>query len=256
MIDFRVECLYVGHYLSKNKWELYEQGSQYRRMIYVINGDIVYNDYSSKLILERNHLYIFPNHKEYNVKSYTENSPEFLYFIVTMSPTLSDAVQQFDINESAPAGQLIDTIKNFIDNSFKKQLKYNPIYNHLLETLLMILSEKYAFSLLDDLRLKKVLQYMNDNLGGDLDGHTLAQAAGINLYYLIKVFSKNFGVTPHEYIANRRLEKARFLLEGDRPIEQIAFEVGFKDAKAFSRSFKKRFGVSPSEFRKRQFVQL
>lgn len=69
--------------------------------------------------------------------------------------------------------------------------------------------------------------------------------------YMVRLFKKHMGVTPHEYILRRRLETAQLLLRHSTlSIKEIAERLVFSDQYHFSNYFKKCFGVSPSQFRK------
>jgi len=70
--------------------------------------------------------------------------------------------------------------------------------------------------------------------------------------YLRKLFKKETGVTPHEYLTRIRMNAAKLLLSGssryDYSINEISEMCGFSEPLYFSRIFKKRFGCSPSQF--------
>lgn len=69
--------------------------------------------------------------------------------------------------------------------------------------------------------------------------------------YLRRLFKNEMGVTPHRYLTDRRLNAAANMLsmgQDDQSISSIALSCGFRDALYFSRSFKKQFDVSPSEY--------
>ncbi|MCF6177045.1 MAG: AraC family transcriptional regulator [Victivallaceae bacterium] len=69
--------------------------------------------------------------------------------------------------------------------------------------------------------------------------------------YMVRLFKKHMGVTPHEYILRRRLETAQLLLKHSTlSIKEIAERLVFSDQYHFSNYFKKRLGISPSQFRK------
>jgi len=78
----------------------------------------------------------------------------------------------------------------------------------------------------------------------------MAKAAGLSAYHYLRVFSGVFEVTPHQYLVRTRLRKAaRLLADGDRPITEVALDVGFADLSNFVRSFGRAAGVSPRAFR-------
>jgi len=99
-------------------------------------------------------------------------------------------------------------------------------------------------------KLNTVLQYIEARLERDL---TVAELAGLIHHhpnYFIRFFKNHMGLTPMAYIYDRRLEKARQLLtSSDLSIGEIALAAGFNDIFHFSKAFKRKLGVPPSEFR-------
>jgi len=83
----------------------------------------------------------------------------------------------------------------------------------------------------------------------DLDA--AARQAGTSPFHFLRVFSRVLGVTPHQYLVRARLRRAaRLLADEERPITDVAFEVGFGDLSNFVRTFHRAAGVSPRGFRK------
>lgn len=86
------------------------------------------------------------------------------------------------------------------------------------------------------------------------DAMGLAEAAGVaglSPFHFLRVFSKVLGVTPHQYLIRCRLRRAAGLLaEDERPITDVALDVGFADLSNFVRSFHRAAGVSPRAFRR------
>ena len=78
----------------------------------------------------------------------------------------------------------------------------------------------------------------------------LASLAGLSRTYFSRIFKETTGMTLRDYLIQFRLDKAKDLLDDiNLEIKQIAYEVGFNDPDHFSRSFKKRTGLSPTEWR-------
>lgn len=74
---------------------------------------------------------------------------------------------------------------------------------------------------------------------------------GYTRQYIIRVFKKQFHQTPAAYINDAKLSRAvRYLSEADARIDEIAHRCGFEDANYFSRQFKRKFGLTPSEYRR------
>jgi AraC-like DNA-binding protein len=70
--------------------------------------------------------------------------------------------------------------------------------------------------------------------------------------YFHRIFLKTFGLTPYEYMFNKRMEKAiKLLNENETIIKKIAMESGYDNEFYFSRIFKSHFGLSPSAYRQK-----
>jgi AraC-like DNA-binding protein len=77
-----------------------------------------------------------------------------------------------------------------------------------------------------------------------------ARGAGLSSFHFLRVFSTVLGVTPHQYLVRLRLRHAaRLLADEDRPVTDVAFDVGFADLSNFVRTFHRAAGVSPRGFR-------
>ncbi len=102
-----------------------------------------------------------------------------------------------------------------------------------------------------DRRLKRVLQYMRDHLSEPLTLDRLAVEAGISKFHFARLFSERTGVTPHAHLVKLRLECAAHLLTStDLRIGEIARHCGFASAAHFGAIFSRRFGESPTAFRR------
>ena len=105
---------------------------------------------------------------------------------------------------------------------------------------------------LTDAALKRVTEYVEEHLADDVSLAAVAGAAGISPYYFTRLFREAVGVSPHQYIVDRRVERAKLLLEAtDWTVAAIAREVGFANGSHLTLHFKRRTGVSPRRYRSR-----
>jgi AraC-like DNA-binding protein len=82
---------------------------------------------------------------------------------------------------------------------------------------------------------------------------SLAATAELSVFHFARAFKQSEGTTPHAFVLERRLAKARDLLTAtDLPLSQIAFTVGFADQSHLARRFRQMAGVSPGQFRRLQ----
>ncbi len=98
--------------------------------------------------------------------------------------------------------------------------------------------------------IQKAREYIEKHKGEPLSLNTVAKAAGASVFHFSKVFHKSTGVRFTDYVARVRLEDARTqLLNPNRRVSEVAYDVGFQSLTQFNRMFKRVFGQSPTEFR-------
>lgn len=79
----------------------------------------------------------------------------------------------------------------------------------------------------------------------------IATSVGFSPFHFLRVFRRVTGTTPHQYLVGARLRLAvRMLLDTDRPVTEIAYDIGFQDLSNFVRTFHKVVGCSPRAYRK------
>jgi AraC-like DNA-binding protein len=82
--------------------------------------------------------------------------------------------------------------------------------------------------------------------------HELASSVGLSPFHFLRVFRSVTGTTPHQYLIGARLRLAvRMLLDTQRPVTQIAYDVGFQDLSNFVNTFHRVIGCSPRTYRRR-----
>jgi len=100
-------------------------------------------------------------------------------------------------------------------------------------------------------RLLRARDAMDGSYAEPLDVPTLARIAHVSEAHFIRTFRATFGETPHRYLQRRRVERAMFLLvQTDRSVTEICFDVGFASLGTFSRTFRAIVGQTPSEYRR------
>lgn len=103
-----------------------------------------------------------------------------------------------------------------------------------------------------DERLALVTGYLRDHLATDIDLDSVAAQVSCNPSYLSRFFRQETGYTMFEYLNELRIERALELLRSsERPVLDIALEVGYNSISFFNRIFKRITGVSPKVYRNR-----
>ncbi len=98
----------------------------------------------------------------------------------------------------------------------------------------------------------ELVDYIENNLALELSVPELSSRCKLSTFHFIRQFKRTFLMTPHEYILQRRMERAKIMLQIEEySIGEVARMVGFVDSGHFSKAFKQRCGMSPTQFRKR-----
>lgn len=97
----------------------------------------------------------------------------------------------------------------------------------------------------------RIENYILENLSQQPTLSMIAAHFGYTRQYIIRIFKKQFQTTPAAYINNAKLSRAvRYLTESEIRVEDIARRCGFEDANYFSRQFKKKYHLTPSQYRR------
>ncbi len=96
--------------------------------------------------------------------------------------------------------------------------------------------------------LQRAVTYIQDNLAADLSLKTLAQEAGLSSYHFAHLFTEAFGIAPHQYVIQARIEWTKALMTRGLPLCDVAQRVGFSDQSHFTRHFKRLVGITPRVF--------
>lgn len=100
--------------------------------------------------------------------------------------------------------------------------------------------------------IRKIVNFISEKYAEPIKISDIANYCGLNRSYLTRIFKYATNDTPQEYLIHYRINKARELLTTtDLPIQHIARSVGYPDPFAFSKLFKKKTGLSPTDYRKK-----
>jgi AraC-like DNA-binding protein len=101
-------------------------------------------------------------------------------------------------------------------------------------------------------RLAVVREWIEDNFNRTLSLDELAGIAAMNHQHFLRLFSKVFHKTPHQYIIDRRIAEARqLLLDPGMAVADVCLAIGWDSLSTFTQLFKQRTGQTPGDYRKR-----
>lgn len=96
--------------------------------------------------------------------------------------------------------------------------------------------------------LRLVREYLEDHFAGPVLLEDLSGLAGLSPFHLLREFKQQFGLPPHVFLQQIRVQRARELLARGIPIAAVAIDTGFFDQSHFTRVFKRFTGITPGQF--------
>ena len=102
-------------------------------------------------------------------------------------------------------------------------------------------------------RLHRVRVFIDEHMHEQLEVADLASIAGLSRFHFIRLFRIDTGESPRKYLLRARINRAQqLLMTSELSIGDVALQLGFYDNSHFANSFRRFFGISPSEFVRRQ----
>ncbi|WDE12151.1 AraC family transcriptional regulator [Thalassomonas haliotis] len=153
------------------------------------------------------------------------------------------------VNDPCLAGQMRQMFSQLAesDNSL---LRETLVYGVMSQ--LMIKYGKRAIDIRDYRQdhsgLSRVQAFIHEHLSENINLETLALLAGNSPFHLLRQFQKKFGLPPHAYQVQQRLQRGKALLRQGLKVAEVASEVGFHDQSHFHRHFKKAMGFTPGYY--------
>lgn len=104
-------------------------------------------------------------------------------------------------------------------------------------------------NILENISLKRVKEYIDDNYLNNITLNDLGKINNVSKYSIIRQFEKQYGLSPHKYIMNLRINYAKRIIKANEDFAYVAIKSGFYDQSHFTKYFKEYTGVTPMEYR-------
>ena len=154
-----------------------------------------------------------------------------------------------------------DNFKSYypLQNVFERATKLNIwrnnyeklLLDNIIRELLILISTELATPQMSNNTLKKILHYINKHYNENLTLTSIAEHFGFSTSYITKLFRNFLGKGTVDYINDLRLTAAcEYLISSNYSIGEISNKIGYTNQYYFNRLFKKKYGVTPKDFRK------
>lgn len=225
---------------------------QHERIYYITEGTAILVLKGQKLILKPSHLYYIPSNSVVTAENNVDLGHYYLHFI-SADQNLYNMFSAINLkNEAKPEPNDILHFQRAIELINKKD--QHPRDRLELNGIMQILISRFLkdadFSNYDKDQFELVLKYIDENFTRKITIKDLALIVNLNEVYFSSRFKKVFGMSPSQYILNKKITHAMYLLKNSELlIKEISYKIGFDDELYFSRIFKNKTGLSPKLFR-------
>jgi YesN/AraC family two-component response regulator len=165
------------------------------------------------------------------------DSPRF----IMLNPDYLEVFRLFKI-------ELKKTEKREFGSDIKRNILFQNIWLQISKLVKSKESDPIEVQSGDNQRILPILRYIHKNISEKLSLEGISKEFFLSKSRLNQIFKKSTGFSVVEYIIACRIKRACILLKSNMPIQEISSATGFGDPTHFSRTFKKRLGITPSEF--------
>ena len=255
-IFFQTEITETGRAVVNSTWNEFVGFFPYYRVYYIADGeaDIILLDKSMRL--KKGNIYFIPAFSIKSVKLITETL-DHIWIHFTVGRGLARYLETAEKVFSYPAEEadvpIFKKILGYSEGSHPEATAKNAAATGLLSYLFakFFIGSEHAAESKEKARFIPVLQYIDDNLSGKIENDELCKLVFLSKIYFSNLFTKQFGKSPKQYVQEKRMMTAATLLVAtDKPIKEIAEEVGYIDDAYFNRSFAKFTHMTPGAYRK------
>ena len=224
----------------------------YHAFILRLSGCVRYTFCEKNLELCAGEILFVPMGTEYSYRAVSDEPCEYISVRFT-AEHLDTAAKKYSFDGFQRSDEYINGLSELW--KFGGNAEHYRCYSIFYE-LLAYLENLENLSYIDKKKsniISPALAYLKKHIyDSDLKVETLIGLCGISGTYFDKIFRANYGTSPQKYISAKRLSHAKTLIDsGDfETIAEVAASAGFSDPLYFSRVFRKKYGISPSEYSK------
>ena len=233
-----------GNTTVKPNWELNEEApAGYSRIYYVIGGDAAYESAEEKQALKSGRLYVLPSTEPYRVQRNPALDFTCTYLHVVFSRYRVSGLIEMEVPPDSCLCQMIRTVQKAISETRIELLE------QLAESFALFLKGNEHF-VQNSLILTQVQQYIGNHISEEITIEQLSQLFSYHPNYFIRLFRRETGYTPYQYIIQQRMQYAVTQLNLGLPNDEVCYACGYTDSSTFTRAFRKYYGVAPQKYRK------
>ncbi len=234
------ELRLVSESLTREPWGGPALNADFSRLYYILEGEAYYEEMGKQVRLKKGHLYLTPAKKSFGLHDNPDNQLLHTYAHVTTLPVITHFAE-IAVTEGTPLSDAVALWRRHVHSKDKGALR-------AIVQLVLSCIEPYldTGTRSPEERIREQLHLAN----GEISMQQLSHRLGYSREHLTRVFKSAYHTTPRRYCDMLRMERAAELLLQGTPVYRVAQELHYASPYAFSKAFKKHFGMAPRPYAK------
>lgn len=262
----KVKLLYVSTAKYGGDWHSTLHTHACTEIFYVVGGSGKFNIEGKLLPVTTDDMVIVNPNVEHTEVSYNQRPLEYIVLGVEGLEYSAgeDADERWFMTNLQNAREaLLHALREMLREIEFKAVGYELICQDLLEVLILRLMRHAGLQFLPtktehrkpgrkpSKECAAVRHYIDNHFKENINLDMLSELVHVNKYYMVHSFTKEYGISPINYLISRRIEESKYLLsDTDHSLSQISHMLGFSSPSYFSQSFRRLEDMSPMEFRR------
>lgn len=235
-----IQNLYLAsESIAPADWCYHGLYSYFSRLYFIIDGDAYYKEMGKKIRLKKNHLYLTPVTREFDLYHDPDHPLLHTYAHVVTAPAVHSLVE-IEVREGTPLFDAVSMWRRHI-------LAQNKELQISTAQLVISLMQAHMRTGEPPSIAEQIKEYLNGLGTNPFHMKDLALALGYTREHLTRVFLAAFSSTPRQYYNARRMDLAVRKLQDGATIKEVALDLGFSSDHAFSKAFRAHFGLPPQK---------
>lgn len=260
--------LYVSTSKYEGDWQSILHSHPFSELFYVVNGTGTFLAEGAEFPVRKNDMVIINPHIQHTEKSLPTTPLEYIVLgidglsfsfgsmasapdVIAMD-TASGSVYKYNMQHS----NVYAYLNIMLEEISHKEENYEAVCQNLLEVLLTCMLRNNHLSIVPSSNTilsrecTQIKNYLDANYSQNITLDTLAGLTHMNKYYMAHAFTKYIGISPINYLLEKRIQEGKSLLEStSHSIAQVSAILGFSSQSYFSQAFKKATGKTPIQYR-------
>ena len=245
-----------GHFACDNRYRVERPAFDSYLLMYTLEGTGTIITPRGKSICRKNDIALIDCNKEH--KYYADDFWEFMWF--HFNGSASHQIVDFILARQGTVSHAAETWLSFqcfrdltekqLPSSLAGEITISAHIHRILAELAMYEPSGKNRSHRTEIA-NKALQLIDRHYSKALSILDIAEQLGVSKSSLCHIFKAETGFSPYDYIITKRIDQAKYLLRKmDLTISEISYQIGFQSESHFTKTFRERVGMSPTEFRR------